>query len=81
MLVYFEKRVDGPEIVDDGRGWQRSHEAAAVAFCPEPRVENREDATVAPVTDEPAQPLLQSQDRERHLVFADRKSTRLNSSH
>src|SRR5207248_7486626 len=54
------------------RGRQRGDEAASVSFRTNPRVEPDEDAAVAAVTDEAAEPLLQCKDGERHLVIAER---------
>src|SRR5207249_11303398 len=67
-----KKCRDAREVVHDRRGRQRGDEAASVSFRTNPRVEHDEDAAVAAVTDEAAEPLLQCKDGERHLVIAER---------
>src|SRR5436190_21635881 len=67
-----EKALDCVEIVDQWRRRQRIDEAAAVSPGPETRIEHRENAAVATMADEPAQALLQHQDRQRDLILGER---------
>ena len=59
-----------------GAGGQRRQEPRAVAHRPQPRIEHGEHAAILPVTDQAAEPLLQREDRQRDLVFAERRSRR-----
>ena len=54
-----------------GRRRQRRQEPPAVAHAPQPRVEDGEDAAVLAMADQPAEALLQREDRERHLILAE----------
>src|SRR6266849_7572440 len=67
-----KKSFDLGEVLHDWRLWQRRHKTPAVALGPQPRIEHRHDAAIAPVTDQPAEPLLKRENRERHLVFVER---------
>src|SRR5258706_12892976 len=64
--------IEPREIVHDRRGRQRGDETPAVALRPQPRVEHREDAAVRPMANEAAESLLKREDRQRHLILAER---------
>ena len=53
---------------------ERGEEAPPVPHRLQPRVENRQNPAVLSMADQPSEPLLQRQDRERDLVFAERRS-------
>src|SRR5207244_2909955 len=53
----------------------RGKEAASVAFRPQTRIQNGQHAAIAPVANETAEPLLQREDRQRHLIVLERFST------
>src|SRR3954462_12484909 len=60
------------ELVNDGRRGQRGQEPTPVTLCPKTGIEHRQDPAIAPVTDEPPEPLAKRQDRQRHLVLVER---------
>ena len=69
-LPIHERRdiVQGPR---DRRRWQDAAEAAAVAHGLQPRIEDRQDAAIVAVPQQPPE-ALQRQDRQRHLQGRER---------
>src|SRR3970282_700648 len=67
-----EEAAHGVEVVGDWRRRQRGQKPPSIAHGFEPRVEDREDAPVASMTNQAAESLLQRQDREGHLVVCER---------
>src|SRR3990172_4914503 len=67
-----EKSVNSRQVAHHGRRGQRGDEAATVSFCLEARIEHGQHAPVEPVADQAAEALLQREDREGKLVFAER---------
>ena len=66
-----EELIDHCEVVRYRRGGQRGQKSAPVAHRPQPRVEDGQDAAILAVPDQPSEPLLQRQDRQRDLVLAE----------
>ena len=64
------------EVVHEPRGGQALEEAPPVGLLDQPAVEDGEDAAVGGGADQPAEPLLQHQDRHRHLVLVERVAAR-----
>ena len=59
-------------VVRHRRRRQRRQKPAAVTHCFQARIEDRQHAAVGPVSDQPSESLLQSQDRQRYLVVRKR---------
>ena len=53
-----------------GAGGQGCDEPPAVTLGAQSGIQNRQEPSVLPVTDEPAEALLKRQNRQRHLIFA-----------
>src|SRR5436190_1619940 len=51
---------------------QRRDEATAVPFGAQTRIEHGEDSAIAAVSNQSTKPLLQREDRQRHLIFVER---------
>src|SRR5262245_42785558 len=64
-----KERFDRVQLVTDRRRRQGGHASPAVTFRAEPGVEYGEHPAIAAVPDKPAQTLLESQDRQRHLIL------------
>src|SRR5260221_10917951 len=70
--VLIKVAFDLGEIVHEARGREALEEAPAVGTLHQAAVETGQDAAIGRGTDQPTQPLLEHQDRDRHLVLLER---------
>ena len=76
FVISLEEAGHVEEPVGLRRRRQRCQEPPAVAHGAQPRIEDGEHAAIQTMTEQPAEPLLEREDRERHLVLAERSIRR-----
>src|SRR5262245_40780230 len=67
-----KEHIEPSEVVRYRRGWHRGQETASVTHRPESRIENREDAAVRAVANQPSEALKKREDRQWDLIFTKR---------
>ena len=70
MAQPIEELLDDVERVGERRRGKGAEEAPAVSHRPEPRIEHGQHAAIVAMPQQPAEPLLERENRQRDLVLA-----------